>query len=68
MRYVRKDTARALLERLLSRGSSRGVIDMGRTVCDLVSGEFVWKYVFGEQASEQYRIYEELGVGTYGST
>lgn len=36
---------------------------MGRSIyCD---GEFVWKYAFGAQSSEQYRIFEELGIGEY---
>jgi len=37
---------------------------MGRCVYELMTGKFVWKYVFGAQPSEQYRIAEELGVGT----
>lgn len=36
---------------------------MGRSV--YCNGEFVWKYVFASQNSEQYRIYEELGIGEY---
>jgi|GEM_PF-6145714 len=36
---------------------------MGRYIyCD---GEYVWKYVFARQSSEQGRIYEELGLGSY---
>ena len=37
---------------------------MGRRVYDQ-KGEFVWKYVFAEQSSEQIRIAEELGIGKY---
>lgn len=37
---------------------------MGRSVSDQ-KGEFVWKYVFAEQASEQCRIYEDLAIGKY---
>ena len=37
---------------------------MGRRIYTQ-KGEFVWKYVFGEQSSEQYRIAEELGIGRY---
>lgn len=39
---------------------------MGRRVYEEVTGEFVWKYVFGGQDSEQGRIQSELGVGGYG--
>jgi hypothetical protein len=36
---------------------------MGRQVtCD---GEFVWKYVLGEQSSELYRVPEETGLGEH---
>ena len=35
---------------------------MGRRVYE--SGEFVWKYVFGVQPSEQYRIAKEFGIGS----
>jgi len=34
---------------------------MGRYVYE--SGNFVWKYAFGEQPSEQSRIAKELGIG-----
>jgi hypothetical protein len=36
---------------------------LGRYVYEKYSGEFVWKYYFAKQASEQYRIAEELGIG-----
>ena len=36
---------------------------MGR--CIYENGNFVWKYVFGAQSSEQYRIYEQFGIGEY---
>ena len=35
---------------------------MGRYVYE--QGDFVWKYVFGVQPSEQYRIAKEYGIGT----
>ncbi|WP_332978974.1 hypothetical protein [Microcoleus sp. A003_D6] len=40
---------------------------MGRYIECKINGELenVWKYVFGAQPSEMYRIYEELGVGEY---
>lgn len=40
---------------------------MGRCIKAKIQGdwEFVWKYVFGTQSSEMYRIYEDLGVGEY---
>lgn len=37
---------------------------MGRRVYNQ-KGEFVWKYVFGAQDSEQGRIADELGIGRY---
>lgn len=37
---------------------------MGRRVYTH-KGEFVWKYCFGEQPSEQNRIYTDLGIGKY---
>lgn len=37
---------------------------MGRRVYNQ-KGDFVWKYVFGAQPSEQFRIAEELGIGRY---
>ena len=36
---------------------------MGRHV--YCQGNWVWKYVFAGQSSEQGRIYEELGLGNY---
>ena len=36
---------------------------MGRRIYE--NGNFVWKYVFGAQPSEQYRIYEQFGIGEY---
>jgi hypothetical protein len=40
---------------------------MGRYIRCEVDGksEMVWKYLFGSQPSEAYRIYEELGIGEY---
>jgi hypothetical protein len=40
---------------------------MGRCIESKINGEweFVWKYVFGAQSSEMYRIYEDLGIGEY---
>jgi hypothetical protein len=35
---------------------------MGRCIYD-TKGTFVWKYAFGGQDSEQYRVVEELGIG-----
>lgn len=36
---------------------------MGRLVtCD---DDYVWKYVFGKQNSELYRVPKEIGVGEY---
>jgi hypothetical protein len=40
---------------------------MGRHIYDHKSN-WVWKYAFGGQASEQYRVHEELGIGKYRST
>jgi len=37
---------------------------MGRAVYDH-KGEFIWKYVFGKQDSEQYRITQDLAIGKY---
>lgn len=39
---------------------------MGRHI--YCNGEWVWKYIFAIQSSEQYRIYEELRFGTYDYT
>lgn len=36
---------------------------MGRAVIEQKTGEFVWKYVFAEQGSEQSQIAEGLGIG-----
>lgn len=36
---------------------------MGRRIYDLETGDFIWKYVFAIQDSEQCRVYEELGIG-----
>jgi len=36
---------------------------MGRMVYDQ-NGDFIWKYTFAKQGSEQYRIAEELKIGT----
>lgn len=36
---------------------------MGRRVYEQNTDEFVWKYAFGRQPSEQYRISDELGLG-----
>lgn len=36
---------------------------MGRRVYEKNTEEFVWKYCFAEQESEQYRIAKEIGVG-----
>jgi hypothetical protein len=40
---------------------------MGRCIEAKINGdwEFVWKYVFGAQSSEMYRIYEDFGIGEY---
>jgi hypothetical protein len=40
---------------------------MGRYITCEAAGkrETVWKYLFGSQPSEAYRIYEELGIGEY---
>jgi hypothetical protein len=40
---------------------------MGRCIEAKINGdwELVWKYVFGAQSSEIYRIYEDLGIGKY---
>jgi hypothetical protein len=40
---------------------------MGRSISCRVNEklETVWRYLFGSQPSEMYRIYEELGVGEY---
>lgn len=40
---------------------------MGRSIKCEVDGklETVWKYLFGSQPSEAYRIYEELSIGEY---
>ncbi|MEO0826802.1 MAG: hypothetical protein AAFX95_22985 [Cyanobacteria bacterium J06639_16] len=40
---------------------------MGRYITCEISGrsQNVWKYAFGDQPSEMYRIYEELGIGEY---
>jgi hypothetical protein len=40
---------------------------MGRYINCKIAGkdEMVWKYVFGEQNSEMYRISEELAIGEY---
>lgn len=40
---------------------------MGRYISCKINGqwELVWKYGFGTQSSEMYRIHEELGVGEY---
>jgi hypothetical protein len=40
---------------------------MGRCIKSKINGdwEFVWKYVFGAQPSEMYRICEDLGIGEY---
>lgn len=40
---------------------------MGRYVECKINGhwEIVWKYIFGAQSSEIYRIYEDLGLGEY---
>lgn len=37
---------------------------MGRRVYEQKTGDFVWKYLFAKQGSEQSRITEELGIGT----
>lgn len=34
---------------------------MGRRI--YCGEDFVWKYAFGKQSSEQYRVAEELGIG-----
>ena len=36
---------------------------MGRCVYDQ-TGKFVWKYMFAEQKSEQYKIVRDFGIGT----
>lgn len=36
---------------------------MGRHVNEVITGKWVWKYCFAEQASEQSRIVDEIGVG-----
>jgi hypothetical protein len=40
---------------------------MGRYINCRINGEWktAWKYVFGAQASEMSRIYEELEIGAY---
>lgn len=38
---------------------------MGRRVYERGTGEFIWKYAFAEQDSEQYRIPQEIGVGKH---
>ena len=40
---------------------------MGRYINCKIDGEWeiVWKYVFGAQSSEMYRIHEDLGLGEY---
>lgn len=40
---------------------------MGRYINSKINGEyeFVWKYGFGAQSSEMYRIHEELELGKY---
>ena len=38
---------------------------MGRRVYEQKTGAFVWKYWVGEQNSEQCRIKEEIGLGSY---
>jgi hypothetical protein len=40
---------------------------MGRHIYDH-KGNWVWKYAFGGQASEQCRVFEHLGIGKYRST
>jgi hypothetical protein len=37
----------------------------GLSVKSMGRGKNVWKYVFGLQPSEMYRIYEELEIGEY---
>lgn len=41
--------------------------NMGRWIQCRINGQWenVWKYVFGLQSSEMYRIYEELEIGEY---
>lgn len=40
---------------------------MGRYINCKINGQWepVWKYGFGAQSAEMYRIYEELGLGEY---
>lgn len=38
---------------------------MGRRIYDTQTGDFIWKYVFAIQDSEQCRIYDELEIGEY---
>lgn len=38
---------------------------MGRHIYETTTGEWVWRYAFAEQSSEQSRIVRELGVGQH---
>lgn len=38
---------------------------MGRYICELTTGDCVWKYVFAEQSSEQHRLHDEYSLGSY---
>lgn len=40
---------------------------MGRYIYELTTGKYVWKYVFAEQPSEQHRLHDEYGLGSYMS-
>jgi hypothetical protein len=38
---------------------------LGRYIIETTTNEIVWQYILGRQYSEQYRVFEDYGVGEY---